>query len=107
LPPTNAAPPAPRTPASQGGGVIGWRGGEPVEVEGSPALGLVLAALPGVALRAFHVAPGSLPDADAPPGAWHELVGVEPARGTGQSFVVLGDPTMGQITDLLAGLDFA
>ena len=84
-----------------GGGIIG--GGS--EVEGRRAVSVTLASLPDVELHALHLQDGDLPDADAPPSAWTELLGVPPAASAG--FVVLPEPFTFAADRLLAGLDFA
>jgi small ligand-binding sensory domain FIST len=87
-------------------GIIGTnRGGLTEEVEGSPAVSLSLARLPGVNVRTFHVAAEELPDLDSPPDTWVDLLGV-PAQEEPQ-FIILADPFSSQINDLLQGLDYA
>jgi small ligand-binding sensory domain FIST len=87
-------------------GVIGTnRGGLTEEVEGSPAVSLSLARLPGVNVRTFHVAAEKLPDLDSPPDTWVDLLGV-PAQEEPQ-FIILADPFSSKINDLLQGLDYA
>jgi Uncharacterized protein conserved in bacteria len=87
-------------------GIIGTnRGGLTEEVEGSPAVSLSLARLPGVNVRTFHVAAEELPDLDSPPDTWVDLLGV-PAQEEPQ-FIILADPFSSKINDLLQGLDYA
>lgn len=89
-----------------GGGIIGMNPvGQTQELEGSPALSLTLAHLPGVKIQAFHVVPEELPDLDSPPDVWVELIGVPPADQP--QFILLSDPFSSGINDLLQGLDFA
>ena len=89
-----------------GGGIIGMNQlGQTQELEGSPALSLTLAYLPGVKLQAFHVVAEELPDLDSPPDAWVELIGVPPVDQP--QFILLSDPFSPGINDLLQGLDFA
>ncbi|MFS8120361.1 MAG: FIST N-terminal domain-containing protein, partial [Microcoleus sp.] len=89
-----------------GGGVIGTnRGGLTEEVEGTPAVSLSLARLPGVNVRTFHVDADELPDLDSPPDTWVDLLGV-PADEEPQ-FIILADPFSAKINDLLQGLDYA
>ncbi len=83
------------------GGVIG--GGE--EVERAPAVTLVAARLPGVAVKPFHYSGAALPDLDGPPDAWEGLIGVRPAEEP--QFVLLADPFSIGAEALLAGLDYA
>lgn len=75
------------------------------EIEGSPALCLTLAHLPGVNVHTFHFASEVLPDLDSPPNAWVDLVGVPPAEQP--HFVILAEPGFNRINDLLQGFDFA
>lgn len=82
-------------------GVIG--GG--AEVEQQPALAVVAAHLPGVAIEAFHLELDGLPGPDDGPSAWVETMDVHP-RPT-PHFVLLADPFSFDPTDLLRGLDFA
>lgn len=93
----------------RGATVIGCSGagiiGAGHEVEGSPALSLTAAALPGVTVTPFHVTQAALPSPDSPPDAWVRLTGV-PADGL-PHFVILSDPFSLNPDDLVAGLDFA
>ncbi len=84
-----------------GSGVIG--DGE--EVEGSSALSMTAAWLPGVELRTFHVESSQLPDLDAPPQAWQErLLGDgEGLRG----MLLFAEPFSLPGDDFLSGLDYA
>jgi len=83
------------------GGVIG--GGH--EVEERPAVALTVAHLPGVTLTPFAPDADTLPDADAPPQAWHAALGV--AASPRPHFVLLADPFSFPVDALLAGLDYA
>jgi len=82
------------------GGVIG--GGE--EVERLPAVTLVAARLPDVAVHPFHL-DVPLPDLDDPPSSWERLVEVK--RTEQPQFVLLADPFSTRSEALLAGLDYA
>ena len=84
-----------------GGGIIG--NGQ--EVEQSPALSITAATLPGVTLTAFHLASDALPDLDAGPASWEELLKVSPADAP--QFVLLADPFSFPVQNLLMGMDFA
>lgn len=98
--------PVPALIGCGGGGVIGTnRSGFTEEVEGSPAVSLSLARLPGVNVRTFHVGGEQLPDLDSPPDTWVDLLGV-PAEEEPQ-FIILADPFSAKINDLLQGLDYA
>lgn len=89
-----------------GGGVIGMdQAAQPQEIEDAPALSLTLARLPGVTAHSFHLNSDDLPDLDSPPGAWAEMVGVDPACQP--QFVLLTEPFASGVNDLLQGLDFA
>ncbi|MBD2655059.1 FIST C-terminal domain-containing protein [Synechocystis sp. FACHB-383] len=89
-----------------GGGIIGMADPDAVqEVEGKVALSLTVARLPGVKVTPFYVHGKELPDLDASPQSWVDLVGVDPASGA--DFLILADPMAAGITDFLAGLDFA
>ncbi|MEB3173707.1 MAG: FIST N-terminal domain-containing protein [Cyanobacteriota bacterium] len=90
---------------SLGHGLIGMKGAANQEIEQGPALSLTVAVLPGVNLRPFWLQEQDLPDLDSPPQAWIEAVGVEPLENP--HFILLVDPMMGGVNDLLAGLDFA
>lgn len=83
------------------GGVIG--AGR--EIERQAAISLTGAVLPGVDVTPFQVSPRAVPPADSGPAAWHQALGVAPARDP--SFVVLTDPFTCDTERLLAGLDAA
>ena len=84
-----------------GGGIIGAG----LEVEQRPALSVTAATLPGVNVEAFHLNGDNLPDLDAGPDKWRELVGV--AEGQQPHFVLLADPFSFPVQNLIMGLDFA
>lgn len=84
-----------------GGGIIGAG----FEVEDQPALSLLAAHLPEVAIHPFHLDAADLPDPDSPPDAWETLVGV-PVRDRPQ-FVLLPNGANFPIDACLSGLDFA
>lgn len=89
-----------------GGGVIGMNSqGEAQEVEGQSGLSLSLLHLPGVEVKAFHIYPETLPDLDSSPDTWVDLIGVPPQDRP--DFILLADPFLSGINDLLEGLDFA
>jgi small ligand-binding sensory domain FIST len=83
------------------GGVIG--GGH--EIEDRHGFALTVAALPDTVLTPFVMPADALPDADAPPRAWHAAVGAPPEPLP--HFVLLADPLSCPIDHLLAGLDYA
>jgi small ligand-binding sensory domain FIST len=84
-----------------GGGVIGAGS----EVEDMPGLSITAALLPGVHLKSMSLGDENLPDADASPRAWEEMVGVQAVDEP--QFLLLLSPFMGRGEDLLAGLDYA
>ena len=84
-----------------GGGIIGAG----LEVEQRPALSITAATLPGVDVEAFHLEGDSLPDLDAGPDKWQELVRVNESQQP--QFVLLADPFSFPVQNLIMGLDFA
>ena len=82
------------------GGVIG----EGREVENRPGLSMAAASLPGVELQPFHVEDAALPDGDAGPEKWEELVDV--AAVDNPVFLILADPFSIRSDHLLMGLDY-
>ena len=84
-----------------GGGIIGAG----LEVEQRPALSITAATLPGVEVEAFHLDGEGLPDLDAGPDKWTELLGV--TEGQDPQFVLLADPFSFPVQNLIMGLDFA
>eukprot|EP00798_Chlamydomonas_sp_ICE-L_P013132 gene13132-3454_t len=92
-----------------GYGIIGnGQQGDPVEVEGSPAFSVTLANFGDkVDLQSTYVKTEALPDGDAPPDEWAELLGVPAFPERNLSFVVLSDPSFLRINELTAGIDYA
>ncbi|WP_017661923.1 FIST signal transduction protein [Baaleninema simplex] len=90
-----------------GGGIVGSTptDASTVEIEGGIALSLTLVSLPDVEVRSFFLPSDELPDLDSPPERWIEAVGVSPESDP--LFIVLADPFMSRINDLLQGLDYA
>ncbi|MEN9202359.1 MAG: FIST N-terminal domain-containing protein [Thermostichus sp. DG02_2_bins_29] len=84
-----------------GAGIVG--GGQ--EIEDGPALSLSLAVLPDAVAHPFHLQANQLPDLDAPPSAWTDLIGVSPQ--TKPNFLILADGFSSRVSELLQGLDFA
>ena len=84
-----------------GGGIIGAG----MEVEQRPALSVTAATLPGVAIETFHLDGENLPDLDAGPDKWQDLVGVTGVQQP--QFVLLADPFSFPVQNLIMGLDFA
>ena len=85
-----------------GGGVIG--AGREAE-DDAAAVSFTGALLPGVDITPFVVQQERLPDLDAGPKSWRDLIGVDP--GTKPDFLILSDPFSVDSDALLAGLDFA
>jgi small ligand-binding sensory domain FIST len=83
------------------GGVIG--GGR--EVERRAGVSLTAAALPGVDVAPFHVAPDGCPGEGAAPEAWHRLLGVSASREP--QLLVLADPFTFDAEHFVAGVDTA
>ena len=84
-----------------GGGIIGAG----MEVEQRPALSVTAATLPGVAVETFHLSGEALPDLDAGPDRWRDLVGAFESQDP--HFVLLADPFSFPVQNLIMGLDFA
>lgn len=82
------------------GGLIG--GGQ--EIEHLPAIAVTAAILPGVKIDSFHLQSNTLPDSDSPPDQWQALIGQDSSSA---AIILLGDPFSFQISQLIAGLDYA
>lgn len=88
------------------GGIVGRDAGHHLrEIEGEAGLSLTVAHLPEVEIQTFHLAGEDLPDLDARPQAWSQLMQISPQQQP--QFVLLCDPFFSRINDLLEGLDFA
>ena len=83
------------------GGIIG--GGE--ELEQVAAISLSAASLPDVKISTFHIEDDGLPDMDAAPQKWEELLGVSAVDAP--DFILLPDPFTFRIDALCQGLDYA
>ena len=83
------------------GGVIG--AGR--EVEHRPGLSIAVAQLPDVDVSPFRIETSDMPDADAAPDRWEELVGASGHEET--HFVLLVDPFSFDAEQFVMGLDFA
>ena len=83
------------------GGIIG----NGVEVEERPGVSITVANLPEVEIQGFHLEEDNLPDLDAGPSHWEELVKVSSTDDP--QFVMLADPFSFPVQNLLMGLDFA
>jgi small ligand-binding sensory domain FIST len=75
------------------------------EVEMQPAITLTAAVMPNVKIELFHLVNADLPDSDAPPERWHEVVKVAPDQHP--QFILLPDPFSFRIDMLIEGLDYA
>ena len=84
-----------------GGGVIG--NGQ--EVEQRAGLSITAAVLPNVDIKPFHLEVNGLPDLDAGPDKWEDLIGVTADKDP--HFVMLADPYSFPVQDLLMGMDYA
>ncbi len=84
-----------------GGGIIG----NGLEVEQRPALSITAASLPGVEIKALHLEDHRIPDLDAGPNNWEQLLGVTPDQDP--QFVILADPYSFPVQNLIMGMDFA
>lgn len=84
------------------GGVIA--GG--LEAEDQSAIGLMTGSLPGVEITAFSLEADRLPDMDAPPKAWAELIGIAD-RGGRPQFILLADPFSFNPEEMTRGIDYA
>ena len=93
--------PTARVFGCSGGGIIG----NGVEVEQRPAVSITAGVLPDVEIVEFHLEANDVPDLDAGPNSWEELVKVN--AGDDPQFVMLADPFTFPTQNLLLGLDFA
>jgi small ligand-binding sensory domain FIST len=83
------------------GGVIG----DGIEIEGLPAVSVTLIAAPDAGFELTHLITQDLPDDDAPPSEWVDLLCSSPAETNG--IVVMPDPYSFATDRLLRGLDYA
>ena len=94
-----------------GGGVVGTSKQDAHELEGEPALSVLLLRLPDAILHPFAIDTTAMPDLDGPAEAWRVALGLTatpPAGGSDPaSMLLLVDPTCGAINDLISGLDYA
>ena len=84
-----------------GGGVIG--AGR--EVEHRAGFAMTAAHLPNVEIASFHADQDELPDGDAPPDRWEELVAIPAEKNP--DFILLADPFSFDAKSLVSGLDYA
>jgi small ligand-binding sensory domain FIST len=94
-----------------GGGVVGTGKEDAHELEGEPALSVMLLHLPNAILQPFALDTTTLPDLDGPAEAWREALGLAARPTTAEdspaSMLLLVDPTCDAINDLISGLDYA
>ena len=83
-----------------GGGIIG--NGQ--EVEQQPAVSITAASLPGVTIKGVHIQGDVLPDLDAGPNSWEDVMQV--SRSDDPQFVILADPFSFPVQNLILGMDF-
>lgn len=92
-------------------GVVGEGVEDPQVVFDKGSVSLMLAHLPGVDIRPFHIVPDDIPGLDAGQEVWRKLVGGFPFDQEGTpSFITLSDPTFaahGNLESFLEGVDFA
>ena len=75
------------------------------EVERRTAVAVCAASMPGVNVHTFAIENYELPDLDAPPEAWEELIGAPAAECP--AIMLLPDPFSIPAEELLSGLDYA
>ena len=75
------------------------------EVERRTAVAVCAATMPGVNVHTFAVENFDLPDMDAPPETWEELIGAPASECP--AIILLPDPFSIPAGDLLSGLDYA
>ena len=75
------------------------------EIEGRPGVAVCAGVMPKTGAHQFHFNQADMPDADAAPDAWHNLIGLGP--DSVRSFLLFPDPYTIQPDALIAGLDFA
>lgn len=94
-----------------GGGVVGTGKQDAHELEGEPALSVLLLQLPEAVLHPFCLDTNALPDLDGPAEAWLAALGLPPTPLSGESspasMLLLVDPSCSAINDLISGLDYA
>ena len=94
-----------------GGGVVGTSKQDAHELEGEPALSVLLLRLPDAILHPFAIDTTALPDLDGPAEAWRVALGLNATPTAGgsdpASMLLFVDPTCGAINDLISGLDYA
>eukprot|EP00871_Galdieria_phlegrea_P004667 jgi/Galph1/5200/GphlegSOOS_G3868.1 len=81
---------------------------EPQEVEGAPAVSLLLASVPNTKVIPFHVEPSQLPDLDSSPDQWRALVTDSTLAEQSGAMILLSTPSFydnGYLANLLEGLD--
>ena len=84
-----------------GGGVIG----NGLEIEQRAGVSITAAVLPNVDIKPFHLQSDGMPDMDAGPDKWEDMIGVRADKDP--HFVMLADPSSFPVQDLLMGMDYA
>lgn len=75
------------------------------EIEQQPAVALTAAILPGVKIETFHLVNVDMPDLDAAPDKWMDVVKVRPEDNP--HFILIPDPFSFLIDNFVQGLDYA
>ena len=84
-----------------GGGVIG----NGLEIEQRAGISITAAVLPNVDIKPFHLQSDRMPDLDAGPDKWEDMIGVPADKDP--HFVMIADPYSFPVQDLLLGMDYA
>ena len=79
--------------------------GRATEIEQAPSLSVTLLQLPGAEITTSGLSTDTLPDLDGPAQQWREWSGINPEHCRSQ--ILLIDPTISNINDLISGLDYA
>ena len=75
------------------------------EIEGRPGVAVCSGTIGGVGVHPFYLKQDDLPNADAPPEAWHDLFDAAPGNIT--NFLLFADPYTIRPDALISGLDYA
>ena len=75
------------------------------EIEQQPAVALTAAVLPGVKIETFHLVNVDMPDLDAAPDKWMDVVNVRTEDNP--HFILIPDPFSFLIDNFVQGLDYA
>lgn len=80
--------------------------GDGKEIEQAGTISLTAAIMPDVDIGTFHLEDSDLPDLDAGPDKWAEMLGIKENKPI-SCFILLPDPFSFRIDLLIQGLDFA